>query len=282
MTRDQILYRLDCGRWERIDTSVLRVAGTPGGRPQQLMAACLAGPAVVSHRSAANLWHLPDLGEDLLEVTAWRHRRRRSRDVVWHESSHLGAIDVTSIDGLPVTRPTRTLIDLAGVVRGAQLERAVDDALRRRLTTVEEIGRRLEALGTLRRGHARMRTLLLDGCELLGATESTLETRFLQLVRSVGLPLPALQHAITRPDGQAARIDCAYPDRRIAIELDSARFHTGRVDHQHDVARQNDLVLAGWHVLRYTWHDVVECPDRVASQVRHAIDASRRRNSSDL
>lgn len=273
LSDDQIRYRVKHGHWEAVDSGVYRIAGTPEGWHARLMAACLAGPAVVSHRSAATLWHLPGFGQDIVEVTAFRHRRRRSRDVVWHESYHLGAQDVTTIAGLPTTRPQRTLIDLAATVKPEELERAVDEALRKNLTGLEQIARRLDELGLLRRGHSRMRQLL-ERPERLGATESALETHFLQLVRTKGLPEPALQLRVPRPNGTLARIDCAYPDHRIAIELEGGQFHSGRIDRQRDSSRQNDIVLADWRVLRFTWEDVTRHAERVASQVRRALDAS--------
>jgi hypothetical protein len=60
---------------------------------------------------------------EIIEVTALRHQRRRYADITWHESYHLTELDVTQIDGIPVTRPVRTFLDLAVVLSAPALER---------------------------------------------------------------------------------------------------------------------------------------------------------------
>src|SRR5690348_7868566 len=77
--------RVAAGRWESLDFGVFAIAGSPQTWEQRLIGACLAGPAAASHRAAAALSDLPG-GEELVEVTALRHRRRHRDDVVWHES----------------------------------------------------------------------------------------------------------------------------------------------------------------------------------------------------
>jgi very-short-patch-repair endonuclease len=59
------------------------------------------------------------------------------------------------------------------------------------------------------------------------------------------------------------RIDLAYPDVKLAIELDGWEFHGGRTAFDADRARANDLVLAGWTVVRFTSRsadsDILRC-----------------------
>jgi very-short-patch-repair endonuclease len=100
------------------------------------------------------------------------------------------------------------------------------------------------------------------------ATDSELETRFLQLVRDAGLPQPQRQYEVRDGTGFIARIDFAYRDRRLAIELDGFGPHADRVER--DRTRQNPLVLLGWTILRLTWADVVEGPASVVSVLRGA------------
>jgi hypothetical protein len=107
-------YRLRIGRWICVDAGVYRPASTPPSWELTVMAACIGGPAVASHRSAARLWSFPGLLTAPPEVTAYRHRRRRSLSVVWHESRYLDERrDTTILDGIPVTSATRTLVDLS-------------------------------------------------------------------------------------------------------------------------------------------------------------------------
>jgi hypothetical protein len=220
---------VNTGVWESIDYGVYRVEGTPPGWRQRLMAACLAGPAVVSHRAAAALWDFVDCREDVVEVTALRHRRRYRSEVVWHESQHLDDRDLTEGDGIPVTRPLRTVLDL-GVVCGVdRLEELLDDGLRRGWFSTTNVRRRWEQLGGELRPGGRVVRAVLDrktaGERPVG---SILETRFRQLVRRAGLPEPVTQHEIHDGDELIARVDFAYPQHGIVIEVDGEERHTGR------------------------------------------------------
>src|SRR4051794_36447525 len=160
MHRSFVDRRVQSGDFLSVDHGVYRSALTPRSWHQRLLAACLAGPAVASHRSAGVLWRLPLDVANPLEVTALRHRRRTVDDVTWHESYLLDEHSVTEIERIPVTKADRTVLDLAGVLEPHGLQRVVDDVLRRRLTTVASLGALLERLGPLRRGAAAMRSVL--------------------------------------------------------------------------------------------------------------------------
>ena len=67
-----------------------------------------------------------------------------------------------------------------------------------------------------------------------------------------------------------AEVDLAYPRWRIAIELDGA-VHLRRDVHERDLARQNDLVLEGWVVLRFTWRRYTDRPEQLIAEIRTAI-----------
>ncbi len=206
--------------------------------------------------------------ESVIEVTALRHRRRHATDVIWHESFHLSERDVTEIDGIPVTRPVRTFLDLGVVLTPDELEQVLNEGIRRNLLSVAAIGRRLEELGSLRRGTAVVRTVLGRDVQGQRAPESVLETRFLQLVRAAGLPEPLAQHEIALRDGTIARVDFAYPDRRIAIELDGAASHFGEIAERRDRRRDNQLGDVGWYVRHFDWDDVTQRIDYVVALLK--------------
>jgi very-short-patch-repair endonuclease len=66
----------------------------------------------------------------------------------------------------------------------------------------------------------------------------------------------------------------ALPRQRIAIEVDGRRHHddaSGRFDD--DRARGNELVAVGWRVLRVTWNELVQHPDRIVAQLRALLAA---------
>jgi very-short-patch-repair endonuclease len=68
-------------------------------------------------------------------------------------------------------------------------------------------------------------------------------------------------------DGHQHYIDFAYPDVRLAIEVDGYAKRDSRQALEHDDARQNRLLRAGWRVLRFTWHNVVHEPAAVAAEI---------------
>jgi very-short-patch-repair endonuclease len=267
-TRGMIDYRLKAGRWSIADSSVYRSASTPPSWEQRLMAACLAGPAVASHRAAAVLWRFPMMSEGIIEVTALRHRRRRASDVVWHESYHLGEREMTVVDSIPSTKPNRTLLDLGVVLTSNLLEEVLDDGIRRNLLDIPTIWRRLEELGDLRPGAKRVRALLDSHASSDRPSESVLETRFRQLLRGADVPVPTPQFEIRLESGRTARVDFAYPDLKVAVELDGAAYHSSQSAKQRDRRRENDLVALGWRVLRFTWGDLCDRASAVVNTLR--------------
>ena len=69
------------------------------------------------------------------------------------------------------------------------------------------------------------------------------------------------------------KVDVAFPGPKVAIETDGWAFHSDQDDFQNDRERQNNIALLGWQVLRFTWLDLVEYPQRVIAVIRSAISA---------
>ena len=117
-----------------------------------------------------------------------------------------------------------------------------------------------------------MRQLVAERNDGQPAPESELEARFLRLLRHAGLPEPVRQLDAGDGDEWVGRADFAYPRSRLLIELDGRRHHTALLDWEHDLGRENRLVVGGWRVLRVTWNEVTQHPDRVTALVRRALD----------
>jgi very-short-patch-repair endonuclease len=138
------------------------------------------------------------------------------------------------------------------VLQAWSVERAVDEALRRKLVSLRSLARVAKPLD--HRGRRRstvMRDILerrLPGYE---PGESAPERRIADLLVRSGLPAPKLQHRVS-VGGRRLRIDLAYPDAGIAIEYDGWSVHSSRSAFDHDRTRANDLVLLGMKVLRFT------------------------------
>ena len=181
----------------------------------------------------------------------WSPRRVRTLGV----TSHIGRLDkadLTRLGPIPITRPERTLIDLASMMASEQLEGKLDDLLRRELIQLRRLESRLAAAGARHPGARTLRRLIEERRDA-AISESELETRFLRALREEGFPTPTSQYEI-RHDGRfVARVDFAYPDRKLVIEAYGKGHHSTWTDHEDDLARQNDLVALGWRVIVVTW-----------------------------
>ncbi len=251
---------------------VYRLNGVPASWRHTLLAACLAAgvSAVASHRAAAALWAFAAITPGFVEVCVPGQRRVRRSGFRVHRAGLLGPADVTTIDGIPVTTPTRTLIDLAAIVTRDVLEEALDDALRRKLTTIAHLRWRISKLG--RRGRPGVGVLLrlLDDRGGRGVPQSVLETRFARLLRRSRLPEAVRQHPVRHGGRLIGIVDFAYPDIKLAVEADGYRWHSGRSGWEHDRARRNELTLLGWLVIHVTAADLKQRPKDTAERIREA------------
>jgi very-short-patch-repair endonuclease len=270
-TEGLIRERLRSGRWERMQSGVYRLAGTPPSWHSSVMAACLAcgAGAAASHFSAGPLWEIPGLKQGPIELSTARNGTRSKLFTV-HRVLLLPKFDVTVRLGIPVTTPTRTLIDLASVAEENLVEEALDDLLRRRLVIHDRVRRRLAALG--RRPGVGLIRSLLDAREP-GATvpQSVFETKFFKFLKRGGLPEPVLQYHVRFESGRNAFIDFAYPDCMLAIETDGKAPHYGRRNEERDRTRHNALTALGWRVLHITWSDLTERPDETLARIKAAL-----------
>ena len=267
-------HRLASGRWTLVHDGVYRIVGTPLEWRGRVLAACWAGGtrALASHRTGAELRGLPGGSIEPIEITCPRWRRARHDGLVVHESLAFPDGDIDSVDGIPTTTVTRTLFDLASVVRVSVLDLAIENALRRSLTTVRELEHTLAVLGRRGRGGTQQ---FREAVELHQPgrilTESDAEHRLLRILEHHGFPTPVAQHEIRGTDGRlVARVDFAYPDLKIAIEYDSYAHHLGRDALVRDGMRRNTIVALGWLPITATANDVKNGGKRLADDLRRA------------
>lgn len=272
MSSATIDRRIKDGLWHRLYLGVYSLAGSPTTWRQQLVASCLAlgTGAVISHRAAAALWSFMGFEPGPVELSVPRGRRRVTRLEI-HFPLSLQPTHVTKVDGIPVTTPTRTLVDIAGSLHGDVLEEVLDDALRRRLVTLRALQRTLMEIGSRgREGVGTLARLVRARTDLTAVPESVFETRLLRTVRKAGLPAPTIQHPIQTANG-FARIDFAYVERKVAIEADGFRWHSTRRQWDHDRARQAALIRMGWTVFHVTWQQLLDRPDEVIETIRDLL-----------
>jgi very-short-patch-repair endonuclease len=272
LTKAALQWRCDAGSLRALQAGVYVVGGAPDTWHQRMLGACLAagGLAVASHRSAARLWGL--LGEEeIVELTVCRPKSPRPAGVMWHRSRDLVPAHSTVRNGVPVTNPMRTLVDLGAVVKSWVVEDALDRGLSARLFPLSAVEWMLHDVARPgRRGCGVLRKVLDERALGTARPDGLLEPRMARLLRDAGLPRPTFQYAVP---GTRYRVDFAYPDARLAIEVDGYASHGTRTAFEADRDRQNCLVLAGWMVIRFTWTQVVRQPGSVAAQVRAALGA---------
>jgi very-short-patch-repair endonuclease len=184
------------------------------------------------------------------------------------------------LEGIPCTSPARTLLDLAAVVTMPELEEAIDRAVAGRLidmaALLARLGRPVAERGRTRRGEARLRAAVTHLGYLGAPSPSVLESKVLRLLAKAGIRPRSCERRV-QIDGFHYRIDVELADR-VGLEVDGYAFHATAEARQRDHDRRNRLTEAGWHLLVYTWRDVVEDAERIVRQVRAVLarrDGSR-------
>jgi hypothetical protein len=272
-TPNLIESKLRSGEWISIHRGVYRESACPPSPYQDLRAAYLATNkyGVISHLSAAWVWDLVDRAPEVPHVTVVRSGRdaRSDKRITVHQTRDLDVTKAIHRNGIPVTNPMRTMVDVATIVLPDQLTEMVDKALAAQLVPTAGIQGEIDRLSKRGRGGVGIlrRNLLERG--YIGAPEpSVLEARARRLVAKTGLPLPEVE-VRTGEDGKY-RIDIAWAPILFAVEVDGYAWHFSPTQKQHDDARRNDLQRDGWKILVYSWTDVLREPSRVAREITEA------------
>jgi len=266
LTPSMLRSRLATGQLVPLHRGVYAVGHAHLRTEGHWLAAVLAAGdrAVLSHRDAAALHGLRPCNRPRIEVSTPAQRNRTARLDVYGRRA-LGVQDVTTVDGIPVTTVSRTLVDLGEVLAHQQLTKVLGEAERQRTLDVTGIE---EAIGRLRgrRGpsvagvRAALRDLSDHGATL---TRSPLEDRLLPLLDAHRLPRPATNAYVEGYEG-----DAVWRRERLVVELDGWDAHKTRRAFQHDRTKANALANAGWTVLRFTHDDLVRRPEVVVAVVR--------------
>ena len=225
--------------------------------------------ATLSHETAARNDGFPlvqDTGIDRVTVP-----RNRSRLVVpgWRVErsdippEHRGV----SAGGLRLTRPLRTVLDLARVLPLGAAVAAADHAVAKVPLSLPVVQSRL--LAARGRGAGAVRQV---GGLVTGTAGSVLESLTFVLLVTAGLPRPHCQYSVCDAVGHLiARVDFAWPEARLVLECDGFAFHSDRAAYRRDRSRMNELERRGWRVVRVTWEDVVGRPDYVVALVKECL-----------
>jgi very-short-patch-repair endonuclease len=221
-----------------VPVSLLKVEGRWLGA----VLACGHG-AVLSHTAAAALWEIRAIPSGAIHVTVPTYAGRRQRSgIMLHRSGTLLPSDTTVRDSIPVTAPCRTVADLRRTLPPTQLKAVLRRAEQQHL----EIGPQPEHVGDPDR--------------------TELERRVGALCRRHSLPRPREQVVIG-----PYTVDFLWPERRLVLEVDGWEAHGARIAFEDDRARDAELKLLGYDVIRFTWRQVTRKGPWVAATVRRLL-----------
>ncbi|MBW3619093.1 MAG: endonuclease domain-containing protein [Actinobacteria bacterium] len=184
--------------------------------------------------------------------------------------SRLRPGDVQVHGGLRVTSATFTVCDLAAVVSEAALLRRADRFIAVAAFSLEDL-RLMTARFREIEGVEKLRSVLDQLAPSSRWTRSDGERMWLRIVRELDVPDPRADHRASDAEGNRRYLDFAWPDRKLAVEIDLHPTHGTTIGRRDDGRRQNALVLAGWTVLRFDLADLMTRPDYVLRTVEQAF-----------
>jgi hypothetical protein len=264
LARGGVAARARAGRLHRVHRGVYAVGHTVLTVNGRRMAAVLAaGPgAVLSHASAAALWDIRPTSATRIDVSVRSAGGRAKRPGLRiHRTPTLQTDEITAHQGIRVTSPARTLLDLASSLPRRALERALDEAEIRDLYD----RRALEAVALAHAGERGARALAealaQDGDPVL--TDSELEEIMLGLCDEQQLERPTPRAWVA-----GLRVDFLFAASRLVVETDGYRYHRTRRAFERDRERDAILARAGYRTLRFTHRQLTREPALVAETIR--------------
>ena len=267
MSADQIGRRVRRGYIHPIHRGIYAVGHPKVSRLGRWLAAVMAcGPdAVLSHRSAGELWGLIDRSAHPTDVT--RPRGWRPVEGIAIRRAAMAPDEICLMAGIRVTGLSRTLLDLASVLSSPRLEKALNEAEVRSLTDRVSIPDLLERYPR-RPGSPSLRGLLGGGeANARGTTRSELEDRFKAMLEQNDLPMPRF-NAHVAIAGRFFEVDCLWQSQRLIVELDGRAVHGTRRAFERDRERDRLLMVHGWRVVRVTWRQLQDDASGVLADLR--------------
>jgi very-short-patch-repair endonuclease len=269
--RGAIDWRLNAKRLHPVYRGVYAVGRRRIDRRGVWMAAVLGcGPdALLSHRSAAGLWGIRPPSGGRVDVTL--PRRLRPRDGIRPHQATVAEDEREVQAGIPVTSVPRTLLDLATVLQPDELKRAAEQA------EALQLGGRLSLIAVVQRHHKRHGARALKGVGPVTAAlpRSELERRFLAFVDETGLPQPLVNRWIDI-GGELIQADCAWPEHKLIVELDSRAWHDTEAAFERDRRRDRRCLAAGRPVVRVTHRMLAEEREELEDELRALLSAAVR------
>jgi predicted transcriptional regulator of viral defense system len=250
-----IAGRVRDGRLRRLHRGVFLFGPLTGPWTREMAAVLACGEgAVVGYQAAGALWRIRPPWHGPIDVIVTRHPRPGPKIRI-----HRARLDVRETrrrEGIPVTSPARTLLDLAAVVDERDLARALNEAQVLRLVTPQELA---QIIGRGRPGSAALRAQL-EAQNEPSLTRSEAEIAFLELVHDAGLPPPETNVTVLGHE-----VDFLWRAQKLIVEVDGFAFHSSRQAFERDRRRDARLQAAGFRVIRFTYLQIVNEPTTIVA-----------------
>jgi very-short-patch-repair endonuclease len=262
LSKDAVAGRVGAGWLRRLHRGVYLVGPLEAPLTRAMAAVAAYGDAAfLSHATAAVLWglRLPEAG--VMHVTV-SGRPAHGREGIHVHRARLHWRDVTQRNGIPVTSPARTLLDLAATIPTRDLARAVEEAQIHRLASDRSLNEQFSRYPRHRGTGPLKRARRTDPA----LTRSEAERRLLELIRAARLPTP---EANARLNGY--EVDFLWRDHNLIVEVDGYAFHSSRSSFERDRRRDAEMAAAGWRVVRVTWRQLTEEPEAVIAALAAAL-----------
>ncbi len=294
LTRSGIEHRIARGRLHPVARGIYgvgRPALTLNGRRMAAILACggdldvdgevqigaerrKAQVVALSHDSAAELLGIAPETTTRFEVSSLSDAGRRVPGLTLHRRPGLRPDSIGSYEGIPVTSPVQTLIDLAPRHERWLVERLVNEADRLRLVRTDDLRKALDTHAG-EPGVARLREIL--DRRTFRYTRSELERAFLPLARTAGLPLPRTSVYVNGHE-----VDFYFPTLDLVVETDGLTYHRTPAQQAKDHERDQNHSAAGTHPLRFTHAQIKYEPDRVVRTLRATASRISGRKSAAI
>jgi very-short-patch-repair endonuclease len=265
MSARTVQRRVASGAWRELLPLVYLVSGHRRTDEVRVRAASLwigRAPAAVTGLAAA-YWHgMLDAAPALVEITVPRTTHRSAPSGVVVRRRDLHAVDVVEHRGLLVADGALAALEAAIALPDGSA--FLDRVLQRHLPFLELYECYSRNLG--RRGWKQAGRLVIAAAD---RADSAAERILKKLLREAGITGWVVGHRF----GPHV-IDLAFPEHRLAIELDGWAFHVDVDRFRADRRKGNALTRAGWTLLRFTWHDLVTRPREVVAEILHVLAAA--------
>jgi very-short-patch-repair endonuclease len=263
LSEQSVNRRVRSGHWRRCSAGVFFVDDREFTDAARIRAAVWGyGPRATASGLAAAWWlDITKFAPEVVEVTVPRNSHGRSRQGTRLRRRDLMPADIVERDDLQVTALPLTTVE-ASVRRGGG-PKLMDTALQRHTNLRPLWNAHLRNKGRYGSPAARR---LLQAAD--GGARSQAERLFAQLLKQAGITGWKANQKVA-----GYEVDYVFEATKVAIEIDGLAFHSDSDDFHRDRIKQNAIALAGYQILRFTWLDLVEYPERVIATVKRATSA---------